>query len=197
MKTIGILLLSFFIVPATFSQAFEKGANYITLGFGLDPYGKAFKIKDGYGHRNTSLGPIILAYEHGITDLLGIGRIGVGGAVAQSFYTSKSYKDKGAYIYEYKSNTYRTSLALRAAYHFDFGVEKMDVYAGVGEALHVYSDTQSYDDPDQFYKRKSVRVGGGPSVFGGIRYFFANGFGIYAEAGYDISALNGGFVFKF
>ncbi|MEJ6582622.1 MAG: hypothetical protein QNL61_05990 [Crocinitomicaceae bacterium] len=41
MKILGIILLSFFIAPTTFSQAFEKGANYITLSFGLDPYGKS------------------------------------------------------------------------------------------------------------------------------------------------------------
>lgn len=196
MKTIGILLLSFFIVPTTFSQAFEKGSNFITLGFGLDPYGKANKYNAGFGYKHTSLGPIILAYEHGITDLLGIGRIGVGGAVAQSFYTSKSYYTNQNY--EYKSSRSRTSLALRAAYHFDFGVEKMDVYAGVGGAIHVYSDTDRTDNPfDTKYNKKSVSIGGGPSVYGGIRYLFTPNFGVYAEAGYDISVLNGGLVFKF
>ncbi len=196
MKILGIILLSFFIAPTTFSQAFEKGANYITLSFGIDPYGKANKYNAGHGYKHISIGPIILAYEHGITDLLGIGRIGVGGAVAQSFYTSKSYYTNQNY--EYKSNRSRTSLALRAAYHFDFGVEKMDVYAGVGGALHFITDTYKTDnpfDPNYGYSRRSVS--GGPSVFGGIRYFLTKKFGLYGEAGYDISALNGGFVFKF
>lgn len=197
MKTISILLLSFLIVPNTFSQAFEKGSNFITLGFGLDPYGRTNKISNGYGHKNTAFGPIILAYEHGITDLLGIGRIGVGGAVGQSFYTSKSFENKMGSIYEYKSNRSRTSLTFRAAYHFDFGVDKMDVYAGIGGALHVYSDTEKYDEPGLLYDRKSVSVGGGPSIFGGIRYLFTPNFGVYAEAGYGLSALNGGLVFKF
>ncbi len=87
---------------------------------------------------------------------------------------------------------------MRAAYHFDFGVEKMDVYAGVGGALHVYSDTDRTDNPfDTKYNKKSVSIGGGPSIFGGIRYLFTPKFGVYAEAGYDISVLNGGLVFKF
>jgi len=198
MKTLGIILLSFFLVPNTFSQAFEKGSNFITLGFGLDPYGKANKYSAGYGYKHTSLGPIILAYEHGVTDLLGIGRIGVGGAVAQTFYTSKSYYKQNKTEYEYKSNRSRTTIAFRAAYHFDFGVDKMDVYAGVGGALHFITDTYKTDnpfDPTYGYSRRSVS--GGPSVFGGIRYLFTPKFGVYAEAGYDISALNGGVVFKF
>ena len=137
-----------------------------------------------------------MTYERGITDILGIGRIGVGGAIAQTFYTSKSYYSNN--LYEYKSNRSRTTFAFRAAYHFDFGVDKMDVYAGVGGALHIYSDTDKTNDPTNvYYNTKKVTIGGGPSVFGGIRYFFSNNFGVYAEAGYDISALNGGVVFKF
>ena len=178
------------------AQDFEKGGNYITLGFGLDPYGRANKYSAGINNKYTALGPIILAYERGITDVLGIGRIGVGGAVGQSFYTSKSYTNDN--LYEYKSTRYRTSIAFRAAYHFEFGVEKMDVYAGIGGAVHIITDsytTNNPNDPNYAYKRGSVS--GGPSVFGGIRYYFTNNFGVYAEAGYDISAVNGGLVFKF
>ncbi len=184
------------VSPTIFAQAFEKDKNYITLGYGLDPYGHANKYYLGFNHKKASIGPFILTYERGITDVLGIGRIGVGGALAQTFYTSKSYT--GNNLYEYKSNRSRTTFALRAAYHFDFGIEKMDVYAGIGGALHIITDKYSTDNPfDPTYGYKRNSVSGGPSVFGGIRYFFANGFGIYAEAGYDISALNGGFVFKF
>lgn len=196
MKKIGIVLMCLIVSPTIFSQAFEKGSNFITLGFGIDPYGKVPKYAAGYGYTRTAIGPIILAYEHGLTEKLGIGRIGVGGAIAQTFYTGKSYYSNNNYVY--KSNRSRTSLAFRAAYHFDFGVDKMDVYAGIGGALHVYSDTDKTDNPfDPNYNRKRVSIGGGPSIFGGIRYLFTNNFGVYAEAGYDISVLNGGLVFKF
>lgn len=196
MRKIGIILVCLIVSPTIFSQAFEKDRNYITLGYGLDPYGGANKYNAGFNHRKAIIGPFILTYERGITDILGIGRIGVGGAVAQTFYTSTSYTANN--LYEYRSTRSRTTLAFRAAYHFDFGVEKMDVYAGVGGALHIISDsytTNNPNDPTYGYKRGSVS--GGPSVFGGIRYFFSNSFGVYAEAGYDISALNGGVVFKF
>lgn len=195
MKKVAVILMCLIVSPVIFAQAFENKANYITIGFGLDPYGRANKFSNGYGYKHTSIGPIILAYERGITEKLGIGRIGVGGAIAQSFYTSRSFYNNG---YEYKSNRSRTSLAFRAAYHFDFGVEKMDVYAGIGGALHIYSDSYRTNDPTNFnYDYNEVKIGGGPSIFGGIRYLFTDHFGMYAEAGYDISVLNGGFVFKF
>lgn len=196
MKKLAIALMCLIVSPTIFAQAFEKDANFITLGFGLDPYGRATKYNAGFGYKQTSIGPIILTYERGITDLLGIGRIGVGGAVAQTFYTGKSYLGNNGY--EYKSNRSRTTLAFRAAYHFDFGVEKLDVYAGIGGAFHIYSDSDKTNNPfDPAYNKRRMTVGGGPSVFGGVRYLFTNNFGVYAEAGYDISALNGGLVFKF
>ena len=79
-----------------------------------------------------------------------------------------------------------------------FGIDKMDVYAGVGGAFHIITDTYSTDNPfDPTYGYKKQSISGGPSLFGGIRYYFNNNIGVYAEVGYDISALNGGFVFKF
>ena len=120
------------------------------------------------------------------------------GAVAQSFYTNRSYNNKNNY--EYRSNRARTSIAFRAAYHFDFGVDKLDVYAGIGGALHIITDTYSTDDPEYFnssYNETDRLIDGGPSIYGGVRFLFTKKFGMYAEAGYDISVLNGGFVFKF
>lgn len=196
MKKLGIALMCLIVSPTIFAQDFQKDENYITIGYGLDPYGRANVYNAGFNHKRASIGPFIMTYERGITDILGIGRIGVGGAMAQTFYTSKSYTANN--LYEYKSNRSRTTLAFRAAYHFELGVEKMDVYAGIGGAVHIISDKYSTDNPfDPTYDYKRSSVSGGPSVFGGIRYYFSNNVGVYAEVGYDISALNGGFVFKF
>lgn len=196
MKKLKIALMCLIVSPTIFAQDFQKDENYITIGYGLDPYGKANVYNAGFNHKRASIGPFIMTYERGITDVLGIGRIGVGGAMAQTFYTSKSYTKNN--LYEYKSNRSRTTLAFRAAYHFEFGVERMDVYAGIGGAVHIISDTYSTNNPfDPTYGYKRSSVSGGPSVFGGIRYYFSNNVGVYAEVGYDISALNGGFVFKF
>ncbi len=194
MKRVVALVMFGLCFNTLYGQSFQNGGNYITLGFGLDPYGRAH---NGNGYRHTAIGPIVLTYERGITELLGIGRIGVGGGVAQSFYTSKyAYSHPvWGYQYEEKYVRSRTSLVFRAAYHFDFGVDKMDVYAGVGGAMHFYGDKYTSTDPYGNYSRSSV--GGGHYVFGGIRYYFTESFGVYAEAGHGIYALNGGIVFAF
>lgn len=196
MKKIVLVVLCGFFINSLNAQSFENGGNYITLGFGVDPYGRSGVPGAGYGYRNAGVGPIMLTYERGITELLGIGRIGVGGGVAQTFYTTKyttAYWAAG--IHEEKHTRSRTSLVVRAAYHFDFGIDKMDVYAGVGGAIHVFSDknTSSYA-PNNY---RSTSIGGGHYVFGGIRYYFTDNFGVYAEAGHGISAVNGGVVFAF
>ena len=203
MKKVISLIVCLFAAGTLSAQAFENGGNYITLGFGFDPYGNAGAGNSGNGYKHAALGPIVLTYERGITELLGIGRIGVGGGVAQSFYTSTyNYSHPvWGYHYEEKYTRSRTSLVFRAAYHFDFGVDKMDVYAGVGGAMHFYSDkhTSTSADPDDYYEYKysDSSIGGGHYVFGGIRYYFTDSFGVYAEAGHGIYALNGGVVFAF
>ena len=159
MKKVISLIVGLFLVTTSFSQDFEKGSNVVTLGFGVDPY-----YSVGAGSR-TALGPVVLTYERGITDVLGIGRIGVGGGIAQSWY----HREWSNAFYSYKETRSRTGIMFRAAYHFEFGVDKMDVYAGVGGAAYIYSDKVTSSDPD--YNPSSSSVGGGHYVFGGIRYY--------------------------
>ena len=59
MKKIAALIICLFAVGALSAQDFEKGGNYITLGFGVDPY---------HTYRgNIGVGPIMANYERGIT----------------------------------------------------------------------------------------------------------------------------------
>ncbi len=196
MKKIVLVVLCGFFFNSLNAQSFQNGGNYITLGFGVDPYGKSGATSAGYGYKHAGIGPIMLTYERGITELLGIGRIGVGGGVAQTFYSSKYTTAGWGGVYEEKYTRSRTSLVFRAAYHFDFGVDKMDVYAGLGGAMHFYNDKRTSTNPNINYATKT-EIGGGHYVFGGIRYYFTDAFGVYAEAGHGISALNGGVVFAF
>ncbi len=178
-----IILIYLLIISANYSnaQAFEKGSNVINLGYGLDPY---------YVSSSSSIGPFFVGYERGITDVIGIGRFGVGGAIAHSIYS-----------YAYFGGTERGSRfspMLKVAYHFDFDIEKMDLYAGVGAAAHFYNVPNyiNYNNNGNAYGRdKYLAVG--HYIFAGIRYYFTDNFGVYAEAGHGASALNGGIVFKF
>src|SRR5690606_5713978 len=85
MKAVVLGVLLAMVAPKVHAQAFENKVNVITLGFGLDPYYRSHHNgKWGNGYKYTGIGPIVLTYERGITELLGIGRIGVGGGVGQS-----------------------------------------------------------------------------------------------------------------
>lgn len=212
MKKIILAGLLTLITSGSFAQDFEKGGNYITLGYGLDPWGypsgNAYGVYNNY--KKSVIGPIVATYERGITDVLGIGRIGVGGGIAQSWYTQKYTYAYFNGQYEDVYSTSRTSILLRAAYHFEFNVPKMDVYAGLGASINIHSykakewlvdSNPTSPTYGQVYQAESnsTRVGQGNfhQVFVGIRYFFTPAFGVYAEAGHGIYALNGGLVFHF
>lgn len=167
------------ILTGAFAQDFEKGGNYIITGFGFDPY---YHPLGNYG-----IGPVIVGYERGVTDILGIGRIGAGGTFAATFYP-------GTYLNGVHYTGSRFSIVGRAAYHFEFDVPGMDVYAGAGIGVHILNEPYY----NYYYAYGTVsRVTVATRVFGGIRYFFVPAFGVYAEAGYGLSALNGGMVFHF
>lgn len=167
------------------AQAFEKGGNYIHFGFGLDPFGRI--SSSFWGGKYYNVGPIVAGYEVGITEKLGIGRLGVGGIIGQSF---SGYK----YNNGDRTTWSRTSIVARCAYHFDFGIDKMDVYAGVGAGVHIYGAEKSNANG---YILDDGHINPTHYVFAGIRYYFTDNFGVYAEAGHGLATLNGGLVFKF
>ena len=198
MKNLFMLICCALAVSTASAQDFEKGGNYISVGYGLDPWGHP-----GVGgnaiigsDKKSTIGPIRLSYERGVTDILGIGRIGAGGSIVQTFYTQKY--TTGAYVSTYTRS--RIGIIARAAYHFEFDIPKMDVYAGVGGGVYFYSDKEKVPtvvNPNEFTEKRSTSVSGGHYVFAGIRYYFTDAFGVYAEAGHGVSAVNGGIIFKF
>lgn len=169
MKKLVAVLVIVLSANVSNAQAFEKGGNYVNIGLGLEPF---------------SFGPLVVGYERGITDLLGIGRIGVGGTIGHQFYHPNSNTIQN-----------RTSIIGKCAYHFDFKIDKMDVYAGVGIGFQ-YRSEEKWKSNDVAF---GLKAGVYPvmAAFGGIRYYFTESFGVYAEAGYGLGYLNGGLVFKF
>jgi hypothetical protein len=154
------------------AQAFQNKGNYLQVGFGAQVH---------------TLGPISVGYERGITGLIGIGRFGVGGVIANEFYYNPLYLN---------AVQNRTTLMGRCTYHFDFDIEKMDVYAGAAVAIQFRGDNK--DKTTGFiYGSNSARISPFPTVFGGIRYYFSDQFAVYAEVGYGLGYLSGGIVYRF
>ncbi len=183
-KVFTVTLLAMAMGFASFAQdktSFEKGTNVINAGIGVgDVYWGA-----GYG---TSGLPVSLnaSFEHGITDKLGIGYIGVG---AQFGYASQKY-------YDYWRTT-GILIAARGSYHFAIPSaigEKLDPYAGLMLGYVVTSVT--YDDG---YSSGGAKAGGVVvGFYAGAHYHFNDHVGVYAELGYtSFSILGLGVSFRF
>ena len=162
------------------AQDFVKGGNYVSVGYGVDAGGLPGNFS-GLG-----LGPVSATYERGVTDIIGIGRIGAGGGIAFSHY---SYKTNSAIWLEYKTN--RITPFVRATYHFEFDIEKMDVYAGVGVGVNIDSERQKSNGVS------STKALPAHLIVAGIRYYFSDFFGVYFEVGDGIANVNGGIVLSF
>ena len=190
-KTITFTLFAIAIGFASFAQdktSFEKGTNVINAGIGVgDVYWGA-----GYGSSGL---PVSLnaSYEHGITDKLGIGYIGVGASLG---YASQKYSYDGDVAWK----TTGILIAARGSYHFAIPAEigsKLDPYAGlqIGYVVTSYSYSDSYD-PGYGLAGKSGGVVVG--FYAGAHYHFNEHVGVYAELGYtSFSILGLGVAFRF
>lgn len=150
----------------------ELGDIIVNLGVGVgadykgDNYGTAFGTKIALEKAMWQAGP---------------GVITVGGEVGGSFYS-------GDYHDNYHAQT--IVVAARAAWHYGWQVPGLDTYGGVSAGLgfHHYK----YDNPD--ISHSSVIPA--PGAFVGASYFVTQNFGFNAEAGYDITSVQVGLVFK-
>jgi hypothetical protein len=189
-KTITFTLFAIAIGFASFAQdktSFEKGTNVINVGIGVgDVYWGA-----GYGSSGL---PVSLnaSYEHGITDKLGIGYIGVGAAFG---YASQKYNDYGY-------GSWRSTgilIAARGLYHFAIPSEigqKLDPYAGIQLG---YVAVSTHVTNDGGYNGTIGKAGGVVvGFYAGARYHFNPHIGVYAELGYtSFSILSLGVAFRF
>jgi hypothetical protein len=180
-----ILFLCLLLAGTQHSTAQTKSSNYspmqvgsvlVNLGVGVganyrNSYGTGFGFK--------------AAAEFGLWEA-GPGVITLGPEIGGSFTTG--YNGYNSYD-NYKSNTF--VMAGRAAWHYGWGVPKLDTYggfsAGIGFNHYSYNDGNDYSHSDAF-----------PffGVFAGGSYFMTPTFGFNAEFGYDITNFQVGVVFK-
>lgn len=190
-KVVAGLFMSLMLGTGANAQTVNQGDQIISLGFGFDPY---YSYSSAGGVRRTAVGPIILGYEYIVTEKLGIGRIGVGGVIGQSFYNEKHT----SFLTDYHYRTSRTAMIAKAAYHFDLPVKGLDLYAGVGGGMYFNHRVERATTSNGTENRStSFSVTGSHYIFGGVRYFFGDTFGVYAEFGHGFNAINGGVAFKF
>ena len=165
------------------SNTFEVGSATVNIGAGLGrgSYGGYGYYGSGYYGYGTAIG-VKAAVERGMWQL-GPGVLSLGAEVGGSF-SSASYSG-------YKSNI--IIVAVRSAYHFGWNVDKLDTYGGVslGPGFRSYNYT---DLSSSKYTKHDVVVA--PGVFVGASYYFSPNIGVNVEAGYDITQVQGGIIFK-
>jgi len=185
-KTAMAIVLCFaFAFSAQSQDAFKKSDLVANFGIGLLNY-------NGSGY-STTFPPITASVEYGIIDEVfnEYSKIGVGAILG---YYGDKYKTI-AY-----TNTYSHFLVgTRGSFHYLF-VDKLDTYGGLMIGYDVasykrkwnsgYTEFSTLNNDDTEF---SFQYG----LFVGARYYFAESFGVFAEAGYGISALNLGFTLKF
>jgi len=169
-----IFLFSINSMAAKKGNPFTDGTNVVNAGVGFGWYGGA----SGW---DTKIPPVSVAYDRGVTikDLpLSFGGIF---SIAQYGYEQAYYTYNLDYSYTF------LIFGARAAWHFDVGVENLDLYAGV--TLGFYYQTWDYTiEPD--LEGYNPQDDSGASIMGGAyagaRYFFTDMIGAYVELGYDI-----------
>jgi opacity protein-like surface antigen len=187
------LVLILFVISSslTYSQVLESGSNHVSVGYGLGlGYGRLLSAYQSYdGYKFSGFGPVQVAYEHGITD-----NIGVGASVGFSSYGGTWLQS----TYDYKYSWKTLSIMVRGAYHLDVSNRNLDPYGGVGIGFLKYSYSWTSSDPNFNEANYNVSSASplGYQIFVGARYHFTDNIGAYAELGYGLALFNAGLTFK-
>jgi len=200
MKKVSLFLIAAVVILVSknsFAQAYEKGDNLVTVGYGFPANGGVLLAvyKDSYvGVKKDGVsGPIYAKFEHAITNHFGMG---LNFATVSMKY---KYTDENDYPYITYTDKYSSfSLTARANFHFG-SLDKFDPYAGVsvgyrhGEIKYGDPETDIVQDDLDFIVDFPV----GFDLTAGVRYYVSYIFGIYAELGAAKSYFQGGVTFKF
>jgi len=209
-KVSAILFLSFFFQHVNAQQAFEKGNNFIQIGYGpgilYDKVFTTYNKRPGYAF--SGFGPAYLGYERALGKHFGLGL-----AVSFSQYGA-DWDSTGVYTElpvtnppttesvatKYSIGVQSLSVMLRGTYHIAMCNDQLDPYFGIG--LGYTANTLSWDskpvdtyDSDTSFTEKIAPVNTGSSfsyqVFVGARYMFSRSkydfisrCGLIAEIGY-------------
>jgi hypothetical protein len=159
---LAVMMVAFFASNA--SAQFEKGKNYIGARIGFGAIGFGF-----------SLGA---DYEYGITNPneVGPGRIGIGGTLDWSHYSSGVY------------GVTWIPISVLGYYHLDLDNKNLDPFAGIGLGYWIVSSS-----PSGYTYSSGIE----PVGQLGVRYFFQPNLAAQARIGFGASALSVGIDYKF
>ncbi len=178
---IALIISLFASTTAMADGPVTKGSS--VLGFGL---GMANRY---YGYAGFSPG-VKVNFETGIWQA-GPGVVTLGGTFG---YTFQRYRYGYIWGSNYDYSWHNFIVAARSAWHHNWGVDKLDTYAGVsaGVRFNIYDDG---DDPNN--NIDAFRVYPHFGGFVGACYYFKPSVGVFGEVGYDINFITLGLNFNF
>ena len=182
--TLTLILGAITLMPAiTKAQAFEEGKSQISLGYGLVNSTQAFVF--AYGElENSSLGPIFLKYEYGVSEKVGFG-LNVAYATASASYDN-------IFLDELTSlDWWGASFNARVNRHFGSS-DKFDPYIGFGMGYKIANWSYSNDDDNDI---KALIPLGFEATFG-ARYMFTPNIGLFSEVGLAKGIIQAGLNIK-
>lgn len=166
-----------------------KGSWFINFGFG-----PGTNWQGAYG--GGFLPAVQAAFETGMWEM-GPGLITLGGEVGGTFFSFTGTDSRYGPATTYKYNYTELVFAVRGAYHYGWNVQGLDTYGGVAAGprftLFTYQIPASYTGP---VIGKPATVGYGGGAFLGASYFFNELLGVNAEAGFNITYIQIGMVFR-
>jgi hypothetical protein len=181
-NSISTILSALFIVLSAFAVAQNNSGPISPVQAGSITFsgGVGIGIEYQNDYYNSAFGTKAVI-EAGLWQA-GPGVITLGAEVGGSF-------SNGGYNDNYKANT--LIFAGRSAWHHGWNVKGLDTYAGLsaGVGFHHYE----YKNNNYVKQNEVIPVFGG---FVGASYFITPSFGFNVEAGYDITQIQGGIVFK-
>jgi hypothetical protein len=214
-----VLACSLFAGTASFAQlknagqaaATKKGDMIFDIGVGF--IGNEYSYSSNYNYNNSNNGfqlpTFSVALQKAFWDDITIGgqiSLNGGGTTYGDYYQGDGYYQKNI------KNSHMTSyFTARGEYHFNrlIGLDpKFDLYAGALLGFSITNEVHRYDEgydgsnggnPWGPNTKKSSSINANPVIgpFGGFRYYFAKNVGVYGEAGWAITAVRGGLVWRF
>lgn len=181
-----MMCFGFTLASKAQDQGFEKGKTYLDLGVGFSRYSVANNWLYGYGYGYQAdyhhLPALRANFEVGFNKFISGG--------AYFGYTEYGWKSTTSLGYKVEDRHQFYSFGLRGTFHiWDFlndqldlglGVEKLDLYVAImtGARIEVSSDINVTKRSTDRY----VSYFFGPTF--GAKYYFANNFSVFVEAGY-------------
>lgn len=183
------MILMAMVSQVSFGQAFEQGTKVISVGYGFGNLNKAlfsaYQSNDGYQYKG--FGPLFGKFEYGVSDKIGLG-LNIAHIGSTMTWNEGSYKSEMAWR--------NTSALMRLNIHFS-NSDKLDAFWGAGVGYRFGKWDYSDNDPsmDDITFSNVIPLGFETTI--GVRYFFVEHVGVYAEAGLAKAPIQFGLSAKF